>query len=167
MEKHCYLHAAHTTQRWVVSDLSRLPSLGRAFQLLTPFPNPLFTSLSQTPSAHLPLRHLQHRDTRTTIHIQPLSLASPAATHVSPCSSTPTATMNSDMVNRSFTKGYNELKAQFDAIDATDYPAIDACIAQCRLFLAERAIPRYHTIRTMLLYQHHLAHKQMRSMNLY
>jgi hypothetical protein len=59
--------------------------------------------------------------------------------------------MNSDTINRSFTKEFNELQAQFDEADVHDHPAINLCIANCRLFLTEHAIPRYHKIQTMLL----------------
>jgi uncharacterized protein YhfF len=59
--------------------------------------------------------------------------------------------MNSDMVNRSFTKEYNEVQKQFDEADGDGDPSLEVCRERTHVLLAEEAIPRYHKIRRMLL----------------
>jgi hypothetical protein len=130
---------------------SRLPSFG----LISKSPLHL---INLNPSTHS--SHFHQGDRIKTILYPQLRLISIIHRYISTtCSSTlPPATMNSDIINRSFTKEYNEVQKQYD--EAHGDPALEKCLERTRVLLAECAIPRYHKIRTMLLHRHHQSCEQ-------
>lgn len=59
--------------------------------------------------------------------------------------------MDSDTINRKFTKAYNKIHYAYDAADESDEDTLNECFKQALELLKEPAIPRLHTIKTKLL----------------
>lgn len=62
-----------------------------------------------------------------------------------------TSTMDSDAINRRFTKEYNRLQNVYATADEDDADALNACIRGAKALLEDFAIPRFHRIKTLLL----------------
>lgn len=68
----------------------------------------------------------------------------------------------SDTIDKQFTKAFNDIADVYNAADDDDELSLNKCIADARALLAEPAIPRYHRIKTLLMFVHHLA-KRLRT----